>query len=97
MNGTQRSDWWREPGVRRSASSSYKTADCYSSSDYSHLDLQQAEGPASGRLAAAAVWGVQLGLCSDFFVVRTEWMRLEKEPNIFTQKNIRGKEVRKAD
>lgn len=44
MNGPRRSDWWREPGVRRSASGSYKAADCFSSTDYSNLDLQWARG-----------------------------------------------------
>jgi len=44
VNGTQRCDWWREPGVRRSASGSYKAADCFSSADYSNLDLQQSKG-----------------------------------------------------
>lgn len=34
-------DWWREPGVRRSASGSDKTADCFSSPDYSNLDVQK--------------------------------------------------------
>lgn len=50
-------------GVRRSASSSYKAADCFSSSDYSNLDLQQAEGP---RLLLLSL-GLQLGLLRDLF------------------------------
>lgn len=58
VNGMQQPDWRREPGVRHSASSSYKAADCYSSTDYSNLDLQQAKG--------AYVW--QAGCCVWFFL-----------------------------
>lgn len=48
MNGTQWPDWWRGLGVRRSASSD-KTADCFSSTDYSNLDVQK--GPAAADLS----------------------------------------------
>lgn len=41
VNGPQRPDWWRGPGVRRSASGSDKTTDCFSSPDYSNLDVQK--------------------------------------------------------
>lgn len=65
VNGMQWSDWWRELEVRRSASSSYKAADCYSSTDYSNLDLQQAQ--------RVCVW--QDGCCFDFFLVEmSEWV-----------------------
>lgn len=68
VNGTQRSDWWRELGVRRSARSSYKAADCYSSTDYGNLDLQQAKGACVWQAGCCcSVWGVQFGLLSDFF------------------------------
>lgn len=60
--GMGRSDWWKELGVRHSASSLYKAADCFSSTDYSNLDLQWAKGAcvwlACGWLLCLGGWGV---------------------------------------
>lgn len=74
MNETQSCDWWREPEVRRSASGSYKAADCFSSTDYSNLDVQRAKGACDGQTAEGRL---QCGGLGDFRV-RNKWMRLEK-------------------
>lgn len=70
----QPSDWWREPGVRRSASRSYKAADCFSSTDYSNLGLQ---------------WG-QRGLCVAGWVplLPAGWSARAEGPQLSCQRDF---------
>lgn len=90
MNGTWRPDWWRGLGVRRSASGSDKTADCFSSTDYSNLDVQK--GPAWQAGCCWSACGGDDARGWGFFFCPFAFVKWAKDDaGTFVQEEIQGK------